>query len=91
MLVIELNLKKIIFESLNIIRVYTKRVGHDPDYTDPIILPVGGTVEEAAKTLHKDFAFKLQFAKVWGDGKFEGQKVKDSFVLSDKDIIEFHI
>jgi ribosome-interacting GTPase 1 len=85
------NLKKEIFESLNIIRVYTKRVGHEPDYTDPIILPVGGTVEDAAKTLHKDFAYKLQFAKIWGDGKFEGQKVRDSFVLSDKDIIEFHI
>ena len=80
-----------IFESLGIIRIYTKRVGHDPDFADPIILPIGGTVEEAARTLHKDFVRDLQFAKLWGDGKFEGQRVKNSFVLSDKDIIEFHI
>ena len=83
--------QKAVFESLGIIRVYTKRVGHDPDFKDPIILPVGGTVEDAAFTLHKDFANKLQYAKVWGHGKFEGQRVKNNFVLSDKDIIEFHI
>ena len=83
--------KAAIFTSLDIIRVYTKRIGHDPEYKDPIILPVGGTVEQAALSIHKDFAHKLQFAKVWGAGKFEGQRVKNSFVLSDKDVIEFHI
>jgi small GTP-binding protein len=80
-----------IFQALGIIRVYTKKVGHDPEFKDPIILPIGGTVEDAAMTLHRDFAHKLQFAKVWGDGKFEGQRVKNNYVLSDKDIIEFHI
>jgi len=66
-------------------------VGHEPDYSDPIILPIGGTVEDAARMLHKDFAEKFQFAKIWGKGKFEGQRVKNNFVLSDGDIIEFHI
>jgi len=85
------NFRAAIFKSLGIIRVYTKRIGHEVDYVDPIILPIGGTVEDAAYALHKDFAFKLQFAKIWGEGKFEGQRVKNSFVLSDKDVIEFHI
>ncbi len=85
------NFKAAVFASMNIIRVYTKRIGHDVEYIDPIILPIGGTVEEAAVNLHKDFAYKLQFAKVWGKGKFEGQRVKNNFVLSDGDIIEFHI
>ncbi|MEE9555002.1 MAG: GTPase [candidate division Zixibacteria bacterium] len=85
------NFMTTIFESLGIIRIYTKRVGDDPDFIDPIILPIGGTVEDAARTLHKDFARDLQFAKLWGDGKFEGQRVKNSYVLTDKDIIEFHI
>jgi uncharacterized protein len=83
--------KATVFASMNIIRVYTKRIGHDVEFIDPIILPIGGTVEEAAVTLHKDFAYKLQFAKVWGKGKFEGQRAKNNFVLSDGDIIEFHI
>jgi hypothetical protein len=83
--------KRAIFDSLGIIRVYTKKVGQEPDFTDPIILPEGGTVEDAAVELHKDFARKLQYAKIWGKGKFEGQKVKNNFVLSDEDIIEFRI
>lgn len=83
--------KRRIFELLEIIRVYTKTPGKDVDYSDPIILPINATVEQAAETIHKDFAQKLQFAKVWGEGKFDGQKVTKSFVLSDKDIIEFHI
>ncbi len=83
--------RRSIFESMQIIRVYTKPVGKDPDFNDPIILPIGGTVEDAAFELHKDFAHKLQFAKIWGHGKFEGQRVKNSYVLTDGDIIEFHI
>ncbi|UCC79850.1 MAG: 50S ribosome-binding GTPase [Candidatus Zixiibacteriota bacterium] len=83
--------KKAVFESLEVIRVYTKKVGHEPDFVDPIILPIGGTVEDAAKSIHKDFAHNLQYAKIWGQGKFEGQRVKNSYVLSDKDVIEFHI
>jgi ribosome-interacting GTPase 1 len=83
--------RKGIFDSLGIIRVYTKPVGREADFNDPIILPVGGTVEDAALSLHKDFAQKLQFARIWGTGKFEGQRVKNNYELSDGDIIEFHI
>jgi len=85
------NFAKSLFDALGVIRVYTKKVGHDPDYDDPIILPIGGTVEDAALQLHKDFLKKLQYAKVWGEGKHEGQRVKNNFVLTDGDIIEFRI
>jgi len=85
------NFKRVVFNSLGIIRVYTKRIGMEPDFKDPIILPVGGTVEDAGVVLHKDFARKLQFAKIWGSGKYDGQRVKSNFVLSDGDIVEFHI
>ncbi len=85
------NFKKAIFEAFDIVRVYTKRSGHEPDFSDPVVLPKGSTVGDAALRLHKDFAQKLQYAKIWGKGKFEGQRVKSNFVLSDEDIIEFHI
>ncbi len=83
--------KRTIFENLGIMRVYTKPVGQDPDFTDPIILPVGATVEDAATTLHKDFAHKLKFARIWGHGKFDGQRVQRDFQLHDGDILEFRI
>jgi ribosome-interacting GTPase 1 len=86
-----LRFKAAIFGALDIIRIFTKRVGHEPEFYDPIVIPSGGTVEDAARLLHKDFAEKFQFAKIWGKGKFEGQRVKNNFILSDGDIIEFHI
>jgi small GTP-binding protein len=79
------------FEALNIIRIYTKHIGKEPELRDPVVLPVGGTVEDAALEIHKDFAAKLRFAKVWGQGKFDGQRVQRDFVLSDGDVVEFHV
>ncbi len=84
-------LKEHVFDILQIMRVYTRTPGHDVDYTDPIVLPIGSTVEDAALSIHKDFARKLKFAKVWGEGKFDGQRVTSKYVLSDKDVVEFHI
>lgn len=84
-------LKKIIFKNLEIIRVYTKEPGKPPDLKDPLILPLGSTVVEAAEKLHKDFAKNLKYARVWGGAKFDGQRVPREYVLKDKDIVEFHI
>ena len=83
--------KKAVFDSLGVIRVYTKHIGHEARLVDPVILPIGSTVEEAALSIHKDFAANLKFAKIWGKGKFDGQRVQRDFELSDGDVIEFHI
>lgn len=83
--------KKAIFDSLGVIRVYTKHIGKDVELVDPVILPAGATVEQAAVSIHKDFAANLKFAKVWGEGKFDGQRVQREYALSDKDVVEFHI
>jgi len=83
--------KQRVFEMLEIIRVYTKTPNKEVDYSDPIILPINATVEDAAISIHKDFAYKLQYAKIWGEDKFDGQRVTKSFVLTDGDVIEFHI
>ena len=84
-------LKRSLFDALQIIRVYTKHVGKDVELVDPVILPTGGTVEDAAVSIHKDFGQKLKFAKIWGQGKFDGQRVNGDYQLSDKDVVEFHI
>ncbi len=84
-------LKRTIYRSLNIIRVYTKTPGSKADLTDPMILEKGSTVEEAAESIHKDFRSKLKYATVWGSGKYDGQRVSKEHVLQDSDIVEFHI
>jgi ribosome-interacting GTPase 1 len=80
-----------IFAALEAFRVYSKRVGQEVEYIDPIVLPKDDTVEDVALLIHKDFAQKLQFARVRGHGRFEGQRVTATFALSDKDVVEYHI
>jgi ribosome-interacting GTPase 1 len=84
-------LKKRIFEMLNVIRVYTKTPGSKPDMTDPIVLETGSTLEMAAMAIHKSLAQRMKYARVWGSGKFDGIMVKRDHVLQDGDIIELHV
>ena len=84
-------LKRGIFEALDIIRVHTKNPGTKSDLTDPVILNRGDTVKNAAESVHKEFRSKLKYAVVWGSGKFDGQRVGQDHILQDGDIIELHI
>jgi len=83
-------LRALIFNMLRIIRVYTKVPGGKPDMTDPIILDEGSTLEAAATAVHKDFASKMKYARIWGSGKFDGVMAKRDHILQDGDIIELH-
>ncbi len=84
-------LKALLYRLLEILRVYSKPPGKKADLNDPFILKRGSTVLEAAGMIHKDFAEKLKFARIWGSERFEGQKVHRDHVLEDGDIIEFHV
>jgi ribosome-interacting GTPase 1 len=84
-------MKRTIYNMLDIIRVYTKSPGTKADLNEPVILKTGSTVEDAAGSVHKDFLRNLKYAQVWGSGKFDGQKVSRGYVLEDGDVLEFHI
>jgi hypothetical protein len=84
-------LKKELYHILDIVRVYTKAPGREPDYTEPVILRKNGTIEDVALSVHKDFAARLRYARVWGSGKFEGQMVKHDHRVNEGDVIELHL
>lgn len=84
-------LKADLFGMLSLIRVYTKLPGHEPDLKDPVLLTPPATVKDAAIHIHKDFAHKLDYARIWGPGKHDGQKVNVEFELTDGDVLEFHL
>ena len=84
-------LKREIYQMLNIIRVYTKVPGQKPDLASPIILERGSRLEDAAASVHKDFAAGLKYARIWGSGKHDGLMVKRDHILQDGDIIELHL
>ena len=84
-------LRKMIYDALGIIRVYTKKIGHAIEKKDPVVLKKGTTVIDAAEHIHKDFRKNLKFARLWSDSDYQGQRVEKSHVLVDGDILEFHV
>jgi uncharacterized protein len=80
-----------IFALSDIIRVYTKAPGKEPNRTAPFVLPKDSTLEELAAKIHKDFANKLKYAKTWGKGVYDGQMVQRDYILQDGDVVEIHI
>jgi ribosome-interacting GTPase 1 len=83
--------KQALVKRLNIIRVYSKAPGKEPDLTAPFTLKKGSTVADMAEKVHKDFVDKLKIAKVWGNSVYDGQMVQRDHVLHDGDIVELHI
>lgn len=85
-------LRSAIYSGLNVVRVYTKQPTHKTaDMERPFTLPSGATVLEVAEQVHKDFAEKFKFARIWGAGVHDGSVVKGDHEVHDRDIVELHI
>jgi uncharacterized protein len=80
--------KRLLFERLEVIRVYTKPPGKEANLAEPTVLPVGSTIDDLASLIHKELREKLKYAVLWGSGKFGGQRVGRQYVLEDGDIVE---
>jgi ribosome-interacting GTPase 1 len=84
------HLARFLFESLQIMRVYTKPPGQSPDRNRPFTVRRGGTVLDVARLVHQDVARTLKFARLWGSGAFDGQQVGPEHRVADGDIVELH-
>jgi ribosome-interacting GTPase 1 len=80
-----------IIRELEMIRVFSKPPGKQPDLAQPFVLHAGSTLEEFAAKVHKDFAKNLKSAKLWGKGVHDGQMVGRDHILYDGDIVELHL
>lgn len=87
------NFKELIFQRLNLIRVYCKEAGKQADLNEPLILFKDATLKDMCRKLHKEFIEKFKFARIWGDSvKYDNQKIlKLKHKLKDNDIVEIHI
>lgn len=84
-------LKRAMWQSLDVVRVYTKEPGQkQPDMDRPYTVRRGGTLLDVAELIHKDLAANLKNAKVWGSQVHDGTVVKGDYVVHDGDIIEIH-
>jgi hypothetical protein len=84
-------LKRMVFERLEIIRVYARPPGKEVDLEKPFVLKKGSTISELGRKIHRDFSDRLKTARVWGSTAFEGQMVQRDYVLQDGDIVELRV
>lgn len=78
-----------LWEELRLIRVYTKKPGAPPDFSDAIILRWGVTVEHVCHAIHRTLASQFKYALVWGTStKYSPQRVGVNHVMNDEDVIQ---
>jgi ribosome-interacting GTPase 1 len=83
-------LARFVFESLGIVRVYTKPPGRPAEKVRPFTVRRGETVLDVARLVHQDVARTLKFARLWGSGAFDGQQVGPDHRVADGDVVELH-
>jgi ribosome-interacting GTPase 1 len=84
------DLRRDSYDSLGVMRVYTKVPGKPCDRDHPFTLPIGGDVADLAREVHRDLEHALKFARLWSPGAFDAQTVKRDHELRDGDVVELH-
>lgn len=83
--------RKAVFKGLRLMRVYLKEPGRDADMEEPLIVRKGSTIMDVCEKLAGDMEEKFRYARIWGSSaKFDEQKVGETHVLEDEDVLEIH-
>ena len=81
-----------IWEMLGLVRIFTKKKGQPPDFSDPLILTQGRhgcTVKSAIMQIHKGLLKDLNYAFIWGRSvKYSPQKCGLKHELCDEDVLQ---
>jgi len=81
-------LKDWAFEQLELMRIYMKPQGGQPDMKEPMIMRNGDSVADLCDRIHRDFRERFRYATIWGSSaKHDGQRVGLDHMLRDGDIV----
>ena len=83
-------LPEIIFNHLEIIRVYTKIPGKPPDIENPYTVKKGSQLVHLAEIIHKDIVKNFKYARLWRGQTEKPIVIGRDYILEDKDIVEIH-
>ena len=84
-------LGKKVFESLDLVRVYTKEPNATRPSPEPFIIKKGTTVGELSRQIHSVLFRQFKYARVWGKSvSYDGERVGIGHRLSDGDIVQIH-
>ncbi|KAJ9665049.1 Ribosome-interacting GTPase 2 [Coniosporium apollinis] len=76
------------WEELRLIRVYTKRKGIDPDFSEALIVRNGATIEDVCDQIHRTLKETFKYALVWGaSARHVPQRVGLGHAVADEDVV----
>ncbi|CDO96097.1 unnamed protein product [Kluyveromyces dobzhanskii CBS 2104] len=77
-----------IWYQLNLNRVYTKKRGIKPEFSDPLVVRSNSSIGDLCHSIHRDFKDKFKYALVWGSSaKHSPQKCGLSHKIQDEDVV----
>jgi ribosome-interacting GTPase 1 len=77
-----------IWKELRLMRVYTKRKGVEPDFSEALIVRSNSTIEDVCDQIHRTLKETFKYALVWGaSARHIPQRVGLSHVVADEDVV----
>lgn len=85
------DLGKQLFETLDLVRVYTREPNATRPSPEPLIIRRGTTVGELSRQIHSVLFHQFKYARVWGKSvSYDGERVGIGHILSDGDVVQIH-
>jgi ribosome-interacting GTPase 1 len=76
------------WQMLRLIRIYTKRKGVDPDFSEALIVRSNSTIEDVCDAIHRTLKETFKYALVWGaSARHIPQRVGLGHVVVDEDVV----
>ncbi|KAK7456019.1 TGS domain-containing protein [Colletotrichum acutatum] len=76
------------WEELKLIRIYTKRQGADPDFSEALIVRSNSTIEDVCDRIHRTLKDTFKYALVWGaSARHIPQRVGLGHAVADEDVV----
>lgn len=76
------------WKELELMRIYTKRKGAEPDFSEALIVRKGSTIEDVCDQVHRTLKETFKYALVWGaSARHVPQRVGLGHVVADEDVV----
>lgn len=76
------------WEELQLMRIYTKRKGIEPNFGEALIVRSNSSIEDVCNQIHRNMKDTFKYAMVWGaSARHIPQRVGLSHMVSDEDVV----
>ncbi|KAI4208023.1 MAG: hypothetical protein LQ346_000187 [Caloplaca aetnensis] len=73
---------------LQLLRIYTKRKGEEPDFSEALIVRNNSSIEDVCDQVHRTLKDNFKYAMVWGaSARHVPQRVGLSHTVADEDVV----